>query len=271
MDTIGMIGAGRMGIALIDHLVKADYRILVYDIDSGKKTEVETRGGQWSSDIESIGNESEIVLICVGLDSEVEQLLVEEGSLLSTLAPDTIIAILSTISPYTVQALSKRISASKNIHVIDAPMCRGGEAADKGELLSFVGGTAEIVKRISPVLQAFSSDIVHTGDVGTAQVSKAVNNLILWACLVADHEGLALAKRFNVDVVALRKALLTSSSSNEALANWGKQTMAWAKDDMSIVGVMADALDISLPQAGVTREVCRTLKPRRYDLDAYGK
>jgi len=46
--------------------------------------------------------------------------------------------------------------------------------------------------------------------------------------------------------------------------------MAWAQDDMAIVGAMADECGISLPQAGVVREICRTLKPRRYKLDEYG-
>ena len=61
----------------------------------------------------------------------------------------------------------------------------------------------------------------------------------MWACLVADHEGLALAKRYGVDIENLRKALLMSSAANNALGNWGKQTMAWAEDDMAIVAEMA--------------------------------
>src|SRR5678816_1286878 len=96
----------------------------------------------------------------------------------------------------------------------------------KGTLLSFVGGSAEVVARITPILRAYSSDVVHTGGVGSAQVAKAVNNLILWACLVADHEGLALAKRYGVDPDKLRSALLMSSATNDALEKWGRQTMA---------------------------------------------
>jgi 3-hydroxyisobutyrate dehydrogenase-like beta-hydroxyacid dehydrogenase len=56
------------------------------------------------------------------------------------------------------------------------------------------------------VLRAYCSEVVHTGPVGTAQVAKAVNNLIMWACLVADHEGLALAQSYGVDIDALRSA-----------------------------------------------------------------
>ncbi len=156
------------------------------------------------------------------------------------------------------------------MQVVDATVCRGGDAADRGELLSFVGGPPAVVERITPVLGSYSSDVVRTGDVGSAQVAKAVNNLILWACLVADHEGLALAERYGVDTEALRAALLGSSAANTALANWGHQTMAWAEDDMKIVAEMAARAGIALPQAGVNREVCRALKPRRYRLSDYG-
>jgi 3-hydroxyisobutyrate dehydrogenase-like beta-hydroxyacid dehydrogenase len=111
---------------------------------------------------------------------------------------------------------------------------------------------------------------VRTGDIGAGQVAKAVNNLVLWACLVADHEGLALAHRYHLDIDLLRKALAMSSAANHALGNWNNQTMAWAEDDMKIVSEMAVHVGIGLPQAAVNREICRVLKPRRYDLTQYG-
>ena len=157
------------------------------------------------------------------------------------------------------------------LHVVDATMCRGGWAADEGTLLCFVAGSAEVVERLKPVLAAFSSDIIHTGDVGTAQVAKAVNNMIMWACLVADHEGLALAQRYGLDIEMMRKALLTTHSANGALEHWGKQTMAWADDDMEIVAAMAKEKGLPLRQAEAVQEICRTLKPKRFKLDEYGQ
>ncbi len=98
-----------------------------------------------------------------------------------------------------------------------------------------------------------------------------MNNLIMWACLVADHEGLALAQRYGLDTDLMRDALGMSSAANEALAKWGTQTMAWAEDDMAIVAEMAAACGIALAQADVTRQICRALKPRRFKLDQYGR
>lgn len=269
MKTVGVIGAGRMGTPIIGHLVRKGFRVLVNELSESRRAAVEERGARWVADLASFAGESEAILVCVGYDHELRELMHKEGGLLASARGGAIIAVLSTVHPKTVQELAAQ-AAPRGLHVIDSTVCRGGEAADSGTLLSFVGGPKDVVERLTPVLSAYSSDVVHSGGVGTAQVSKAANNLILWACLVADHEALALAQRHGVDIEALRKALLISSATNGALDNWGRQTMAWAEDDMAIVSEMAVECGISLPQAGVTREVCRSLKPRRYKLDQYG-
>jgi 3-hydroxyisobutyrate dehydrogenase-like beta-hydroxyacid dehydrogenase len=230
---------------------------------------VKKLGAQWVASPASLAAECDAILVCVGFDAEVRELLAEGGPLRKA-RRGAVIAILSTVHPKTVQELARETGAT-GLHVVDSTVCRGGEAADSGTLLSFVGGDKETVERLTPVLRAYSSDVVHTGGVGTAQVAKAVNNLILWACLVADHEGLALAQRYGADVGALRRALMLSSCANGPLDKWGTQTMAWADDDMAIVADMAADAGIALPQAEVNREVCRALKPRRYELDLYGR
>ncbi len=270
IKTVALIGAGRMGMPIVGHLAKAGYRVLVNDRSEARREEVERRGASWVTDISKLAAEAQAILICVGYDREVRELMHATGGLLASAQRSTVIAVLSTINPKTVQELAKE-AQERGIYVIDSTVCRGGEAADQGTLLSFVGGSKEIVERITPVLSAYSADVVHSGGVGTAQVAKAANNLILWACLVANHEGLALAQRFDVNVEALRQALLISSATNGALSNWGKQTMAWAEDDMAIVSEMAEECGIALPQSGVVREICRALKPRRYRLEEYGR
>ena len=267
MTDVGVIGAGRMGQPIIGHLARKGFRTRVYDIDAGKRAVVEARGAQWTADVPGLAAASDVLLVCVGYDEELRALFPQ-------LAPaarrGAIVAVLSTVHPKTVQDLASTY-APRGLTVVDATMCRGGRAADEGTLLCFVGGDAGTVERLRPVLGAFASDIVPTGAVGSAQVAKAANNLILWACLVADHEALALAQCHGLDVERLRQALGISSAANDALAKWGTQTMAWAEDDMAIVAEMARECGLRLPQAEITREICRALKPRRYKLDQYGK
>ena len=101
-------------------------------------------------------------------------------------------------------------------------------------------------------------------------MAKASNNLILWACVVADHEALALAHRYGLDVDMLRNALMISSANNDVLKHWGTNEMVWADDDLAIINAMANECGISLPQTDVVRQICRTLRPQRYQLDRYG-
>jgi len=268
MAKVGLIGAGRMGMPIVGHLLRAGYCTLVSERNPAAVERVTQLGAQ-CVETPALAAASDFILLCVGYDAEVRALLDGPDGILSNARPGTIVAVLSTVHPRTVRELAAQ-AAPRGIHVVDSTVCRGGRAADEGTLLSFVGGEAEVVERLRPVLSSYSSDVVHSGGVGTAQVSKAVNNLILWACLVANHEGMALANRYGVDTDALREALMMSSAVNGALGNWGKQSMAWAQDDMNIVAEMADDCGISLPQSGLVREICRTLRPRRYQIEQYG-
>jgi 3-hydroxyisobutyrate dehydrogenase-like beta-hydroxyacid dehydrogenase len=252
-----------MGLPIIGHLARKGFRTFATDVNASKKASVEDLRATWCVDAATLARKSNIILVCVGFDHEVRELLERNQAALK----GRIVAILSTILPKTVKELAE---ANSDFSLIDSTVCRGGDAR-RGTLLSFVGGPKDVVERITPVLKAYSSDVVHTGAIGSAQVAKAVNNLIMWACLVADHEGLALAQRYGVDVEMLRRALGMSSAANSALAKWGTQTMAWAEDDMAIVAQMAAECGIELPQAGLTREICRVLKPRRFKLDQYGQ
>jgi 3-hydroxyisobutyrate dehydrogenase-like beta-hydroxyacid dehydrogenase len=265
---VGVIGAGRMGAPIIGHLARKGFQVLAFDIDAGKRDAVVKLGAGWAAAAADVFRACDVILVCVGFDRELRDLLSPDGGL-RDLAPGAIVAVLATVHPHTVQELAAQTRGA-GVYVVDSTVCRGGKAADEGTLLSFVGGDADVVERLRPVLACFSSDIVHTGGVGTAQVAKAANNLVMWACLIADHEALALARRFGVDVPLLREALLKSSADNYVLRHWGTNTMAWAEDDMEIVQQMAHDAGIGLPQAGLNRELCRTLKPKRFRLDDYG-
>lgn len=265
---VGFVGAGRMGMPMIGHVAKRGFEAVVCDIDPARRADVEARGARWEPDCRALARSCEAVLVCVGYDRELRELLGPGGALAEAPA-GTIVAILSTVHPRTVVELAEA-GAKRGVHVLDSTVCRGGQAADAGTLLSFVGGEAALVERLKPVLASYSTDIVHTGGAGTAQVAKAANNLVMWACLIADHEALALAQRYGMDVERLHAALALSSADNYVLRNWRVNTMAWAEDDLEIVQAMAAERGIALPQAGLNRELCRMLKPKRFKLDEYG-
>jgi 3-hydroxyisobutyrate dehydrogenase-like beta-hydroxyacid dehydrogenase len=267
IQTVGVIGAGRIGQPIIGHLARKGFTVLAHDVDDGKREAVARAGGTWAGSPREVARAGDATLVCVGYDRELRELMA--GGLLQDVSGGTIVAVLSTVHPRTVQALAE-LARPLGVHVVDSTMCRGGRAADEGTLLSFVGGDVGAVERLKPVLVCYSTDIVYTGGVGTAQAAKAANNLLMWACLIANHEALALAKRFGVDVELLRTALLKTGAENAVLRGWGTSTMAWAEDDLEIIQSMAHQAGIGLPQAALNLELCRMLKPKKFLLDEYG-
>lgn len=266
IQTIGLIGAGRIGQPIIGHLVRKGFVVVANDVDGSKQEAVEKQGARWA-ELAELARDAGAILICVGYDRDLRALM-DEG-LINKVSAGAIVVVLSTVQPRTMQELEE-IARYKGVAVVDATMCRGGRAADAGTMLSFVAGDPAVIERLKPVVAAYSTDIVYTGAVGTAQVAKAANNLLMWACLIANHEALALAQRFGVDVELLRAALLKTGADNGVLRNWGTSTMAWADDDLEIIQSMARDAGIALPQAELNRELCRTLKPRKFRLDQYG-
>ena len=266
LHDIGVIGAGRIGQPIIGHLVRHGFAVQACDIDQTKRPAVEERGGRWAT-LDELTRSAQAILICVGYDRELRELIA--NGLASKPATGTILAVLSTVSPHTVQELDARASAA-GVVVVDATLCRGARAADAGTLMSFVAGDLAAVERLKPVVTAYSADIVYTGAIGTAQAAKAANNLLMWACLIANHEALALAARFGVDVNLLREALLKTGAENGVLRNWGTSTMKWADDDLAVIQDMAQEAGITLAQADLNRELCRALLPKKFRLDEYG-
>ena len=266
LHDIGVIGAGRIGQPIIGHLVRHGFAVQACDVNHATRPAVEERGGRWAT-LAELTSSAQAILVCVGYDRELRDLMA--NGLATQPTSGTILAVLSTVNPHTVQELDARAKPA-GIAVVDATLCRGARAADAGTLLSFVAGDPDAVERLKPVVAAYSADIVYTGAVGTAQAAKAANNLLMWACLIANHEALALAARFGVDIDLLREALLKTGAENGVLRNWGTSTMKWADDDLAVIQEMAQHAGLTLPQADLNRELCRALLPKKFRLDEYG-
>ena len=145
--------------------------------------------------------------------------------------------------------------------LLDIPLCRGEQAAERGKLLIMGGGDKAAFDACRPAFAAFADAVFHLGPLGSGEVGKMVNNLILWACISANDEGLKLGNKLGVDRDVLREALVASSASNWALASRiEEQPMPWAEKDMTIVLKEADLLRMSVPLCGVVKEVVKTVK-----------
>ena len=171
-DRIGVVGPGRMGLAMVKHLVRTDYPVTVTDISPDAIKAAEALGADSVGNPAGLGKIANFIIIAVGFDNEAIAVMTGENGLLDTMAPGSIIAISSTVHPETVHRLAAAAKA-KGIDIYDAPISRGRRAADEGTLLAVVGGADAVVERAAPVYSAFCSDIHHIGPLGHGQIANA--------------------------------------------------------------------------------------------------
>src|SRR6266540_184164 len=255
-ERVGIIGVGRMGLAMAKHLIGHGYPLTVCDINAENVTKARQLGAQVAATPAELGKAVTFVILGVGYDEEVNEVVLGADGVLQTLAPGSIIAVSSTVAPDSVKALDEK-TRTKGVDVLDAPICRGRWFADAGKLLALFGGKVEIVARGRPVYATFSSDIAHLGEVGHGQVGKAMNNLLLWINSIGLIEAGRIAETTGIDLATLRDALQKSSGKSEALEGWDQISFTWALKDMQIVSKMADKAGLSLPITGAVKELVK--------------
>ena len=255
-ERIGIVGVGRMGLAMLKHLVRHGYAVTACDLDANQLAKAREAGAAVADSPAALARSADFVILGVGYTEEVNAVVHGEHGLLTTLGNGSIIAISSTVSPFTVQAID-RAATPKGIGVLDAPICRGRWAADEGTLLAMVGGRPEIVERGRAIYGCFCSDYAHLGDVGHGQVGKTMNNLLLWINSIGLIEAGRLAETTGIDLVKLRDALQISSGASAALNDWDMITFTWALKDMQVVAEMTDKAGLSLPITGAVKELVK--------------
>ena len=255
-EHVGIIGVGRMGLAMAKHLIKHGYPLTACDIDQKNAAQAREIGAQIAATPAELGKTATFVILGVGYDDEVNEVVLGRDGVLGTLASGSIIAVSSTVAPDTVKSLDRH-ARQKGVGVLDAPLCRGRFFADAGKLLALFGGSDEVVARGRPIFATFCSDIAHLGEVGHGQVGKAVNNLLLWVNSIGLIEAGRIAETTGIDLPKLRDALLMSSAKSHSLEEWDQITFTWALKDMQIVSQMTDEAGLSLPLTGAVKELVK--------------
>jgi 3-hydroxyisobutyrate dehydrogenase len=125
---------------------------------------------------------------------------------------------MSTISPAATRTIAAAL-AEKGIKMIDAPVSGGSEGAEKGTLTIMIGGDAQDVAQVQPVLAAMGKTITHIGPIGSGQVTKAINQVIIAATYLGVAEGVALGLKAGVNMQKVLAALGGGAAASWVLSN----------------------------------------------------
>jgi 3-hydroxyisobutyrate dehydrogenase-like beta-hydroxyacid dehydrogenase len=255
-ERIGIVGTGRMGQAMVRHLIRNGYAVTGQDIDAKAQAAARTLGAEVVNTPADVGKSCRFVIIAVGYDDEAAAVMLDKGGLLETMGAGSVIAVSSTCTPDHVRMLADR-AQERGVTVLDAPICRGARAAVEGTMLILCGGKPEVFERAKPIYSTFGKDMVLLGDIGAGQVGKAMNNFLLWVNGIALIEAGKLCEVYGMNLVQLRDALLMSSGASDALKNWENVSFLWALKDMQIVSKMADKTGLAMPVAGAIKELVK--------------
>ena len=251
----GVIGLGAMGLQMARHMVRKGFEVAGYDVDSEAAKKAASHGVRVCGSVAEVGKHAEVVMVMVATDKQIHD-VVERSGLLDNLARGSVLCIASSCSPATCRELAA-LAAPKGIGVVDVPLVLGQEAMNNGEVVAYVGGDDAAVARARPAIAAFSRQVLHVGGVGAGQITKTINNMLLWACMVANFESLTFAKKLGVDIPRLIEALGHGSGANWSLSRWGKSTGKWAEKDMDVALELAQDAKMPMPLAGLVDQLVK--------------
>jgi 2-hydroxy-3-oxopropionate reductase len=221
MKKVGFIGLGIMGRAMAENLLKAGYELLVLEKNKASK-DLEGNGVELFHSSKEIAERCDVLITMLPDSPEVEEVVYGEGGVLEGMRKGTLFIDMSTISPSTARKLEQAFK-EKGVEALDAPVSGGQSGATSGTLSIMVGGSVESYKRALPLFQVFGKNIVHVGESGAGQMTKACNQIIVGMTIQAVSEAFALAEKANVDLEKMREALLGGFAQSKILDLHGQR------------------------------------------------
>ena len=223
---IGFIGLGVMGCSMSKNLLKnKNWNVLVKDLDVNKEKELENHGAKVADDVKDIFKLSDLVITCLPGGNFVEDLYFGKSNNISNIKNNQFIVDMSTSQPDLMIRLEDEIKI-KGAHFADAPIARTRQAAIDGTLAIMVGSTTNVYNKILPTLKYMGNDIMHCGKAGSGQLTKILNNMILFETVVALSEAANIAENYGMDVESLYENITKCSGDSFALRNHGLKSIA---------------------------------------------
>ena len=224
MERIGFIGVGIMGKPMVLNLLKAGYAVTVHDLNRQPVDELVQQGADSAGSARAVTEQSDVVITMLPDSPEVEAVVFGPDGVLEGIRKGMLFIDMSTIAPATSEKISKVLS-EKDVDALDAPVSGGDVGAKAGTLSIMVGGTKAAFERALPLFQVMGKNIVHIGDAGAGQVTKACNQIVVGMTIQAVAEAMTLAKKAGVDIEKVRDALLGGFAQSRILDLHGKRIL----------------------------------------------
>ncbi|WP_256857580.1 NAD(P)-dependent oxidoreductase [Solemya velum gill symbiont] len=260
---VGYIGLGLMGRPCAMHLHNAGHQLAVYARRETSAAPFAEIGATICATPAEVAVNADVIFTNVSDTPDVEQIILGKDGIIEGIKPDAVVVDMSTISPVVTRDIAQKLK-EKGAHMLDAPVSGGSAGAESGTLSIMIGGEEAIVERIMPLFEVMGSNIVHIGDNGAGQVTKACNQIVITQTIAGVAEAYCLADAMDVDKAKVRQALLGGFANSKILEMHGQRMLddnydpgfkaVLHKKDMNMVLQAASALGVALPGSGVATQ-----------------
>jgi 2-hydroxy-3-oxopropionate reductase len=266
-DTVGFIGLGIMGKPMAENLIEAGYDLVAYNRTREKAEELD--GATVAETPKEVAEQSDIIITMLPDSPQVEEVLAGEEGVLEGVRDGALIVDMSTISPVVTEELAKK-AEERGASMLDAPVSGGDVGAIDGTLSIMVGGGEEDFERALPLFEVMGETVTHVGPVGTGQVVKAANQIVVALTIEAVSEALVLGSKGGVPPEKILDVLGGGLAGNKVMEVKREKMLEHSFDpgfrvelhhkDLGIALAAAREYGVSLPVTAVVDQMLETLK-----------
>jgi len=266
--TIGFIGMGLMGVPMTLRLLGAGYEVRVWNRSIDKCAGVVSAGAILTDKLDDLVRHSDIVMLCVTDTAAVSDIVFGEAGVANSARAGQVLVDFSSIEPQATRMMAERLYTTSGCVWIDAPVSGGVAGAEQGTLAIMAGGPEDVLATIRPVLAPLSQRVTRVGDVGSGQVTKICNQMLVSCNVLVMAEVMALAEKAGVDAEQIPVALKGGFADSIPLqltgprmakrdfdeVKWHVKTLL---KDLDMANNLAKIMNSSAPMVGLGAELMR--------------
>jgi 3-hydroxyisobutyrate dehydrogenase-like beta-hydroxyacid dehydrogenase len=259
LEPIGVAGLGEMGLPIAVRLLRAGHAVHGHDVSQSARDRADSMGVRVIDDLSGAASRASTWLVIVPGGAVVDVV----SQLARSLSAGSLVVVCSSVDAPVMADVDATLRPA-GVSVCDAALARGVPAAREGSLLLYCGGDAATIDRATPVLTTFARDVVHVGPLGSGQLTKLLNNLLLWSSVAAVTETVRLATRMGLDPDVVTSALSLGSGRGWVLETWSRpRPMPDLESDLKRGLEVATQLGLDLPLVRAVQQMMTEVKLRK--------
>jgi 3-hydroxyisobutyrate dehydrogenase len=217
---VGWMGTGVMGKSMCGHLISKGYKVTVYNRTKANAQTLIVSGAAWADTPKQVAEKSDVVFAIVGFPRDVREVFLGTQGALAGSRPGMVLVDMTTSEPSLAREIAEAASA-KGVAGVDAPVSGGDVGARNATLSIMVGGTAEAVEAVRPLLDCMGKTIVHQGPPGAGQHTKMVNQILIATNMIGVCEALLYGYKAGLDLKTVLQSVGGGAAASWSLNNLG--------------------------------------------------